>query len=71
MGDSQAIKFVKQFAVRIMKVFGEVYLRAPNAEDTTRLLEFNKNPGFPNMLESPSIYYMHWRWKNCHGTCNG
>jgi hypothetical protein len=54
-----------------MKVFGEVYLRDPNAEDTTRLLEFNRNPGFPNMLESPSIYYMHWRWKNCHGTCNG
>jgi hypothetical protein len=47
MGESQAIKCVKSFAVR---VFGEKYFRAPNAQDMARLSEFNKNRGFSGML---------------------
>jgi hypothetical protein len=62
MGESQAIKCVKQFAVAIVQVFGEEYLRAPNVQDMARLLEFNKN-GFPGMLGS--IDCMHWSGKNC------
>ena len=58
MGESQAIKCVKRFAVTVVRVFGEEYLRAPNAQDTTRLLEFNKARGFPGMLGS--IDCMHW-----------
>jgi hypothetical protein len=50
-------------------VFGEEYLRAPNAQDTARLLEFNKNRGFPGMLGS--IDCMHWSWKNCPATWHG
>jgi hypothetical protein len=69
MGESQAIKCVKRFAVAIVKVFGEVYLRAPNAEDTARLLEFNKARGFPGMLGS--IDCMHWSWKNCPAAWHG
>jgi hypothetical protein len=58
MGESQAIKCVKCFAVAMVKVFGEVYLRASNKANTARLLEFNKNRGFVGMLGS--IACMHW-----------
>ena len=37
MGESQAIMCVKRFAVGIVQVFGEEYLRSPNAEDVARL----------------------------------
>jgi hypothetical protein len=58
MGESQAIKCVKRFATAIVRVFGEEYSRVPNAQDMARLLEFNKNRGFPGMLGS--IDCMHW-----------
>jgi hypothetical protein len=38
MGESQAIKCVKHFAVANFRVSDEEYLRAPNAQDTDRLL---------------------------------
>jgi hypothetical protein len=41
MGESTSILCVKRFAVAIVNVFGSTYLRAPNAQDTARLLEFN------------------------------
>ena len=69
MGESQAIKCVKRFAVAIVKVFGEVYWRAPNEADTARLLEFNKNRGFPGMLGP--IDCIHWSWKNCPAAWHG
>jgi hypothetical protein len=50
MGESRAIKCVKRFAIEIVNVLGEEYLRAPNAQDTARLLEFNKSQGFPVCL---------------------
>jgi hypothetical protein len=62
MGKSQAIKCVKHFAIAILRVSGEEYLRAPSAQDKARLLEFNKKCGFPGMLGS--IDCMHWSWKN-------
>ena len=58
MDESQAIMCVKRFAVGILQVFGEEYLRAPNAQDITRLLEINTARGFPSMLGS--IDCMHW-----------
>jgi hypothetical protein len=45
MGESMAIVCVKRFVVAIVHIFGSTYLRAPNAEDTARLLEFNSNRG--------------------------
>ena len=66
MGESQAIMCVKRFAVGIVQVFGEEYLRAPNAQDTARVLEINATRGFPGMLGS--IDCMHWSWKNCPAT---
>ena len=58
MGESQAIMCVKRFAVGIVQVFGEEYLRSPNAEDVARLLAMNKARGFSGMLGS--IDCMHW-----------
>jgi hypothetical protein len=62
MGESQVIECVKHFAIAIVEVFGEHYLRAPNAKDTARLLAMNEARGFPGMLGS--IDCMHWSWTN-------
>uniref|UniRef100_A0A453J9E7 DDE Tnp4 domain-containing protein n=1 Tax=Aegilops tauschii subsp. strangulata TaxID=200361 RepID=A0A453J9E7_AEGTS len=69
MGESQAIMCVKRFAVGVVQVFDPEYLRAPNAEDASRLLEMNKARGFPGMLGS--IDCMHWSWKNCSKAWHG
>jgi hypothetical protein len=42
MGESQAVKYFKRFVVTIVRVLGEEYLRSSNAQDTTRLGEYNK-----------------------------
>jgi hypothetical protein len=68
-----AIECVKYFAIAIVEVFGEHYLRAPNAKDTARLLATNEARGFPGMFGS--IGCMHCSWKNCpvawHGQFQG
>jgi hypothetical protein len=69
MGESQTIKCVKHFVVAIVWVFGEECLRAPNAQDMARVLEFNKNRGFLGMLSS--IDCMHWSWKNWPASWHG
>ncbi|XP_020178680.1 uncharacterized protein [Aegilops tauschii subsp. strangulata] len=70
MAESIAIFYVKQFAMTMVKVFGPQYLRAPNAQDTQRLLEMNKTRGFLGMLRY--VDCMHWKWRNCpkHGMDN-
>jgi hypothetical protein len=50
--ESTSILCVKRFAVAIVNIFGSTYLRAPNAQDTARLLEFNADRGFSGMLGS-------------------
>jgi hypothetical protein len=62
MGESSAILCIKRFDVAIVEVFGEEYLRVPNAQDTTRVLVSNAAGEFPGMLGS--IDCMNWRWKN-------
>jgi hypothetical protein len=62
------IKCVKRFEVAMVEAFGPEYLREPNAQETTRLLENNAANGFPVMLGS--IDCMHWRWKNCLTACH-
>jgi hypothetical protein len=44
-------------------VFGFVYLRAPNEEDTQILMKMTEKVGWSNMLGS--VDCVHWRWKNC------
>ena len=62
MGESQAIMCVKLFTVEIVQVFGQEYLRSPNAEDAPRIFEMNKACVFPGMLGSNDCN--HWSWKN-------
>ena len=63
IGESTAIESLKRFVKAIVEVFGPEYLRRPNREDTSRLLAFAEQRGFPGMLGS--IDCMHWKWKNC------
>jgi hypothetical protein len=53
---------VRMFAKMVIKLYGETYLRAPNEDDTKRLMEINEKRGWPGMLGS--LDCMHWTWKN-------
>ena len=63
LGESTALRCLKEFCKTIIDVFGETYVRAPNEEDLLRILKTNSARGFPGMLGS--IDCMHWNWKNC------
>jgi hypothetical protein len=52
MSESTCIEAMYNFCRVITVVFGEVYLREPNLEDTQRLLSINEKRGFPGMLGS-------------------
>ncbi|XP_039811701.1 uncharacterized protein LOC120674613 [Panicum virgatum] len=65
MGESTIIECLKHF----VKVFSEQYLRAPNAEDTARLMAINHARGWPGMLGS--IDCMHWKWDKCTAAWRG
>jgi hypothetical protein len=69
MGESTAIESLRKFVKSICEVFGKEYLRAPNEDDTTRLLNIAEHRGFPSMLGS--IDCMHWKWKNCPTAYHG
>ncbi|XP_042400159.1 uncharacterized protein LOC121989924 [Zingiber officinale] len=47
IGESTAIESVKRFCRAIVEVFGEQYLRSPNAHDVVRLLHIGELRGFP------------------------
>ncbi|XP_019170546.1 PREDICTED: putative nuclease HARBI1 [Ipomoea nil] len=63
IGESTAIESLKRFCRAVVEVFGQRYLRAPDANDVARLLEIGERRGFPGMLGS--LDCMHWTWKNC------
>ena len=63
IGESTAILCMKRFCRAIVEIFGNVYLRSPNANDIERLLSKSEERGFPGMLGS--LDCMHWEWKNC------
>jgi hypothetical protein len=52
MGESQAIKCGKHFAVAMVEGVDMDYFRAPDAQDTTRILAINVACCFPGMLGS-------------------
>ena len=63
IGASTAIECLKQFALGVVQVFGEEYMRKPNQANVDRLLQVAEARDFPGMLGS--IDCMHWEWKNC------
>ncbi|KAF8380826.1 hypothetical protein HHK36_028320 [Tetracentron sinense] len=52
IGESIAILCMKKFCRTIVEVFGDEYLRTPNANDVARLLKKGEERGFPGMLGS-------------------
>jgi hypothetical protein len=69
LGESTIIESLKHFVKAVVDIFGDEYLRAPNAQDTTRLIAMNSVRRFPDMLSS--IDCMHWRWDKCPTTWRG
>ena len=63
IGQDTTTESVCRFAKLVIRLYGEKYLRAPNEEDTKRLMEMNEKRGWPGMLGS--LDCMHWTWKNC------
>jgi hypothetical protein len=63
LGESTIIESLKHFVKAVVDIFGDEYLRAPNAQDTVRLMPMNSARGFPGMLGS--IDCMHWKWDKC------
>lgn len=52
MAEDTIVKCTKLFPETMVKVYGEQYLRAPNAKDTTMLLAMHEAKGCPRMLGS-------------------
>ncbi|XP_071676962.1 uncharacterized protein [Lolium perenne] len=52
MGQSTTTEAVRKFARMVIRLYGETYLRAPNEQDTKRLMEMNEKRGWPGMLGS-------------------
>ncbi|XP_053686445.1 uncharacterized protein LOC128735984 [Sabethes cyaneus] len=63
MGDSTAMLCLKEFCSSVIAVFGDRYLRSPNAADIERLLQEGEKRGFPGMLGSIDCW--HWQWDKC------
>lgn len=63
IGEDTVLESVRRFAKAVIEIYGPEYLRAPNEEDTDRLLAENEERGWPGMIGS--IDCMHWTWKNC------
>jgi hypothetical protein len=73
MGKTTIAEATQKFAWAIIRLFGDEYLRRPNAQDVARLLEIGERRGFPGMLGS--LDCMHWQWDKCptgwHGFYSG
>ena len=69
IGEDTTIESVRTFAKTIIRVYGKEYRRAPNEDDTKRLMAANEKRGWPGMLGS--IDCMHWTWKNCPKAWHG
>jgi hypothetical protein len=63
IGQDTTMESVRRFAKLVIRLYGDVYLQAPNEQDTKRLMEMNEKRGWPGMLGS--LDCMHWTWKNC------
>jgi len=73
MGESTILESVREFTSTMIDIYGDWYLRQPNAQDVAKLLAKAEERGFPGMLGS--IDCMHWEWEKCptrlHGQYRG
>ncbi|XP_073120172.1 uncharacterized protein [Henckelia pumila] len=63
IGECTAIESLKRFCRAMVEVFGDWYLRPPNAKDIERILHIGKQSVFSGM--PGSLDCMHWKWKTC------
>jgi len=63
IGASTALECMKNFALGVIEVYGNEYLRKPTQADVDCLLQVAEAPDFLSMFGSTD--YMHWEWKNC------
>ena len=58
-----ALECLLRFFKGIIRLYEQVYMRAPTQDDLQRILHVSEMRGFPGMIGS--IDCMHWEWKNC------
>lgn len=46
IAESTVIKSLKKFVKSVIEIYGDQYLREPNAEDTARLMQMGESKGF-------------------------
>jgi len=63
IAENIATKYLRKFVKSVISIYSGKYLRSPNNNDITRLLEVNTRRGFSWMLGG--IDCMHWKLKNC------
>jgi hypothetical protein len=52
IGQDTNTKSVHRFAKMVIRLYDDWYLRAPNEQDTKRLMEMNEKRGWSGMLDS-------------------
>ena len=60
IGEDTTLESVRRFAKDIIRVFGHVYLRASNEEDTKMLMATNEKRGWTGMLGSDGFSPPRW-----------
>ena len=60
IGSSTTLECLLRFCKGIIRLYGQVYLRAPTQDDLQRILHVSEMRGFPRMIGS--INCMHWEW---------
>ncbi|XP_047942715.1 uncharacterized protein LOC125189484 [Salvia hispanica] len=64
MGETTALKTLRQFCKSIKAIFKGEYLRKPTGEECQRLINMHGTVHhFPGMMGN--IDCMHWEWRNC------
>jgi hypothetical protein len=73
MAEVTVLESVRHFIREIVEIYGSRYLRPPNEEEITALLQIAKARGFFGIVGS--IDCMHWPWEKCpvglHGRYRG
>ena len=69
MSEVTISKYLKKFAVGVVELYGEKYLRSPTEEDIMMYCNKNAERGFPGMFGS--IDCVHFEWDMCPSAFHG